>query len=312
MLRRRPTDDARRVPAQLFDFRNPLPMPAGAARLVAAVTEAAPRVGLLLGLACGRTVPVTCPGVRRVAIVEVATAGALWAPLACGLSDPGLLLVPADTAVALADLYLGGLGEPENRPCSPLEQQLLVRHTLPALRPLADALADHGVTVLSAGPVSDEPLPLGGGEVVAVPLDVKLPHGAVVRLTLCLPAKSLLPAAGEPAPAVPSRAAEQVLFDVEVELALRLASTTVTAQDVEELQPGDVVRLDPGAAEQLVGVLSGSDEDVLVLVAGLGRRGRHRAVLVHDVVGRAAATDSAGVSGELIPAGWSGPYDGGR
>jgi hypothetical protein len=282
LVRRRRTG----VPAaQLFDFRDPLPMPAGAARLVAAVTGAAPRVGLLLGLACGRTVPVTCPGVRRVALVEVATPAAVWTPLSCGLSDPGLLLIAADAAVALADLYLGGLGEGEARPCTPLEQQLLVRHTLPALRPLAEALADHGVTGLAAGPISDDPLPVGGGEVVAVPLDLALPTGVVVRLTVCLPAKSLLPSDADPAPAVPSRATEAVLGDVQVEVALRLLPTVVSAEDVEDLRPGDVIRLDPDAAGQLVGVLAGTGQDVPVLSAALGRRGRRRAVVVHAVTG---------------------------
>ncbi len=270
--------------AQLFDFRDPLPMPAGAARLVAAVTEAAPRVGLLLGLTCGRDVPVTCPGVRRVSLLEVATPGAVWTPLSCGLTDPGLLLVPAEAAVALADLFLGGLGEGDERPCSGLEQQLLVRHTLPALRPLTDALADHGVTALSAGVISDDPLPVGGGEVLAVPLDIALPAGAIVRVTVCLPAKSLLPSDVDPAPAIPSRAAELVLGDIPVEVALRLAATTVTAEDVDDLHPGDIIRLNPEAVSSLVGVLAGEGEDVPVLLAALGRRGRRRAVVVHALL----------------------------
>ncbi len=270
--------------AQLFDFRDPLPMPAAAARLVAAVTDAAPRVGLLLGLACGRTVPVSCPGVRRVSLVEVATPAAVWAPLACGLSDPGLLLVPAETAVALADLYLGGQGDSEDRPTTPLEQQLLVRHTLPALRPLAETLADHGVTSLNAGAVSDQPLPVGGGEVVAIPLDIELPRGTTVRLTVCLPAKSLLPSDADPAPAVPSAMAEAALGDVQVEISLRLTPTVVSAEDVEDLHPGDVIRLDTDAAQHLVGLLGGSDGDVPVLGAALGRRGRRRAVVVHSLV----------------------------
>jgi hypothetical protein len=272
-------------PAQLFDFRDPLPMPVGAARLVAAVTDAAPRVGLLLGLACGRSVPVSCPGARRVALVEVATPAAVWTPLACGLPDPGLLLVPAEAAVALADLYLGGLGEGESRPCTPLEQLLLVRHTLPALRPLAEALADHGVTGLAAGPISDDPLPVGGGEVVAIPLDLELPHGTVIRLTVCLPAKSLLPSETDLAPAVPTPAAEAVLGEVPVEVALRLPPTIVSAEDVEDLQPGDIIRLDPEAATRLIGVLATDSDDVPVLAAALGRLGRRRAVVVHGLVG---------------------------
>ena len=270
---------------QLFDFRDPLPMPAGAARLVAAIVEAAPRVGLLLGLACGRSLPVTCPGVRRVSLVEVTSAGAVWTPLHCGLADPGVLLIPAEGAVALADVYLGGVGAGEARPCTPLELELLIRHTLPTLRPLAAALADHGVTTFQAGPVSDEPLPLGGGEVVAVPLDVELPNGTVLRLTVCLPAKSLLPSETEPAPVEPSAATRDVLGDVPVEVALRLSASVVSASDVEDLHPGDVIRLDPHATDHLVGVLAGDGIDILLLSASLGRRGKHRAVVVHAVAG---------------------------
>ncbi len=272
-------------PAQLFDFRDPLPMPAGAARLVSAVIEAAPRVGLLLGLSCGRTVPVSCPGVRRVSLVEVAEAGAVWTPLGCGLADPGVLLFPADAAVALADLYLGGVGEGEHRPCTSLEAELLVRHTLPALRPLATALADHGVTGFHAGPVSDDPLPIGGGEVVAVPLDMELPSGETIHLTLCLPAKSLLPGEVEVEVAIPSAAARNVLGDVPVEVALRLGASVVSAGDIEDLRPGDVIRLDPYAVDHLLGVLAGDGLEVPVLGASLGRRGKHRAVVVHALTG---------------------------
>ena len=275
------------MPAELFDFRDPLPMPAAATRLVAAVVEAAPRVGLLLGLACGRTVPVTCPGVRRVSLVEVATPGAVWTPVTCGLADPALLLVPAEGAVALADLYLGGLGEGATRPCSPLEQELLVRHTVPALRPLAAALADHGVTAFApAGPCSDEPLPAGVGEVVAVPLDVELPMTSV-RVTLCLPAKSLLPSDVGPQLVEPSAATRSALGDVPVEVAVRLGASVVSAQDVEDLRPGDVITLDPDAADNLLGVLAGEGVEVPVLGASLGRRGEQRALIVHSVSGGA-------------------------
>jgi flagellar motor switch protein FliM len=267
-------------PAQLFDFRDPLPMPAAAAGLVASVTEAAHRVGLLLGLASGRTVSVSCPAVRRVALREVTSPGAVWAPLTCGLSDPGLLLVPGESAVALADLFLGGFGEPADRPASALEQQLLVQHLVPALKPLAEALASHGVTMLRPGAVSDRPLPVGGGEVVAIALEVVLAGDATVQVSLCLPAKSLLPAETEPPAPAPTEATQRVLADVPVQVAVRLAGTTVTAVEVEDLHPGDVIRIDPQALSTLVGVLAGAGADVPAFTASLGSRGRQRAVVV--------------------------------
>ena len=270
--------------ARLFDFREPLPMPAEAAGLVAAVHEATPRVGLLLGLACGRTIPVTAQAVRRVALREVASTDAVWAPLACGLPDPGLLLVPAGSAIALADVFLGGLGETADRATSPLEQSLVVQHLLPALTPVAEALAEHGVTGLTAGPVSDKPLPVGGGEVVALQLEAQLPQGTSAALTLCLPAKSLLPTESGSAVPAPTSATQRVLADVPVELSLRLPASTVSAEEVEDLRPGDVIRVESGSLHALVGVLAGHDQDVPVVVGALGRRGRRRAVVVEPAL----------------------------
>lgn len=271
-------------PASLFDFRDPLPMPAGAGRLVAAVVGAAPRTGLLLGLACGRDVTASCAGVRRAALVEVARPGTVWAPLACGLPDPGLLLVSRVDAVALADLLLGGTGEAADRPATLLERELLVRHVVPTLAPLVEALADHGVTSLATGPVSDEPLPTGLGEVVVVPVELVLPTGTASVL-LCLPAKSLLPAEPGLVEPVLAPATERVLADVCVDVSLRLPASTVSASEVEELVPGDVLSLDPSAGVTLVGVLPGSGRPVQVLTASLGRRGKRRAVVVHELLG---------------------------
>lgn len=266
----------------LFDFRDPLPMPPGAARLVANVDAAAPRVGLVLGTACGRPVDVTCAGVRRAALVEVAEQGAVWAPLRCGLPDPGLLLLSARGAVALADLLMGGTGAGEDRAPRPLELELVAQHLVPALRPLADALADHGVTGLHATGLTDAPLPAGLGEVLAVPLEVDLPGGGTARATVCLPAKSLLPSEPDHAAAEPSDPAAAALAAVPVRVAVRLAGHRVAAGDVEGLQPGDVLALPEGAAEAVVAVLPGPAGTALpLLTGGLGRRGPRRAVVVH-------------------------------
>lgn len=259
-------------------------MPAAAGSLVAALTDAAPRVGLLLGLGLGRPVAVEATAVRRAALREVATPDAVWSTLSCGLPDAGLLLVPCASAVGLADLALGGAGECEDRPVTTLEQQLVVQHLAPALRPLGDALADHGVTGLAVGAPTDRPLPVGLGEVLAVELSLQLPT-AVAPLTVCLPARSLLPADVEPSVATPTPAAARALGDVPVELALRVPASTMTAQEAEDLHPGDVIRIDAECLSSVVGVLAGDGEDVPVLTGALGRRGKHRAVVVGPVGG---------------------------
>lgn len=270
---------------QRFDFEQPLPMPATAARLVASARDAAPRVGLLLGAAAGRLVDVQCTALRRAAIVELTTGNDIWAPLDCGLPGTCLLLVPAPDAVALADLVMGGTGISEQRPVTALEQQLVLRQLVAALRPIGDALADWGMGELLAGPVSDEPLPVGTGEVVAVVLNADLPAGGTARISLCLPARSLLPAEPDAGLPAPETATERALGDVPVTVALRLPSTTVAAVDVHELAPGDVLRLDPHATDSLTGCLVGSTGDLPVLRAALGSRGRSRAIVIHDLLG---------------------------
>lgn len=140
-------------------------------------------------------------------------------------------------------------------------------------------------TTFQPGHLSDEPLPSGGGEVVAIALDVVLPLGQTIRVTLCMPAKSLLPSEVEATLAIPSPVASRALGDVPVHVALRLAAATMTAEDVEDLSPGDVIRLDKEAMHHVLGVLAGDGLDVPVLAASLGRRGKNRAVVVHALTG---------------------------
>ena len=266
--------------ATVHDFREPLPLPAAAAPLSQALVDAAPRVGLLLGMSSGRTVLVQCTGLRRVALVEVTGPQTVWAELRTGLSDAALLVTDGPSTIALADVFLGGSGQPDDRAVTALELDLLVQQVVPALRPLAEALRDHGVLTMDARSATMEPLPTGYGEVVAVPLALHLPSGAEATLTLCLPAKSLLPNDGSPALPEPSAAAAGSLADVQVEVAVRLLPSVVSAADVDGLQPGDVVQLHPDAVHSLVGLVPGDQQ---VFTAELGRRDSRRAVLISAV-----------------------------
>ena len=265
--------------AAVYDFREPLPLPAAAAGLSSAVVAAAPRVGLLLKMSSGQHATVSCPGLRRVALVEVTGPDTVWAPLRTGLPDAALLVADPSSAIALADVFLGGPGAPEQRAVTALELSLLTRQVAPTLRPIADALAAHGVTGLDCGPATTEPLPTGYGEVVAVPLQAELPSGHTASLTLCLPAKSLLPSDPGPTTPEPSPVAADTLSDVPVEVAVRMGAAVVPAADLDGLQPGDVVALPADAAQTLVGLLG----ELPLFSAELGRRDTRRAVLVHTL-----------------------------
>lgn len=185
--------------------------------------------------------------------------------------------------VALADLAMGGIGATEDRSPTALEQDLVVRRLTPSLRPLVEALSSRGVTDLVAGAVCDGPLPRGGGEVLAVPLSLVLPQ-CTVELVVCLPAKSLLPPESAPLAPAPAPAAHAALGGVPLTLTLRLPGTRVSAEEMDGLAPGDVLRLDAGSTDALVGLLDdGRGGSVPLLRAGLGRRGLRRAVVVHDL-----------------------------
>lgn len=274
------------MPAAAYDFRAPLPMPAEAARLVAAVEDAAPRGGLMLSVACGRPVEMSCGTVERVSTEQLSRPGDTWVPLSCGLPAPALLVVPAALSTALADLFLGGAGAGDDRPATPLEQRLIVRHLLPALEPVRVALAEQGVTALAPGAPSTEPLPPSAGDTVAVRLTVTLASGVTGTATLAFATRALLPTAAlEALIAAPSAPATAALADVAVVVALRLPGTVVTAADVEGLAVGDVLRLDHPLGTPVIGVVSSADGDQPFLLAGLGRRGRKRAVVVSELLG---------------------------
>jgi len=268
-----------------FDFEAPLPLPASAPRLVGRVQDVSPRIGVALSVACGRTVAVTCTGAERVSSGHLAGPGVFWSYVSCGLVGHTILVVPQHLTVALADALMGGTGTGvEDRPATSLEQRLVCRHLAPALQPIAAAFAENGMTGLVIGePEESHALPPSIGDLVALRLSTTLTSADISgTITLALPARVLLPgaeAAMRLAPPSPMTAA--VLAEVPVTVSVRLGATTLTAAEAEALAPGDVVRLDSPESQPLVGLL----DDRAVFAAGLGRRGRRRAVVISDVLG---------------------------
>ena len=265
-----------------FDFEAPLPLPASAPRLVGRVQDVSPRIGVALSVACGRTVTVGCTGAERVSAGHLAGQGLTWSYVSCGLPGVTILVIPDVLVVALADSLMGGTGVvPEDRPATSLEQRLVFRHLGPALAPIANAFAETGMTGIEIGEVESHAPPASVGDLVALRLETSLSTGTTGTVTLALPARALLPTAESAmnlAPPPPATAA--VLGDVAVTISVRLAPTTLTADDVNLLAPGDIIRLEHREDRPMIGVL----DDRTILTASLGRRGRRRAIVVHDVI----------------------------
>jgi flagellar motor switch/type III secretory pathway protein FliN len=271
-------------PLDAFDFEAPLPLPATAPRLVSRVQDVSPRIGVALSVACGRVVTVTCTGAERVSSGHLAQTGITWCWVDCGALGRAILAVPGGLTVLLADTLMGGSGSAsstDGRHATTLEQRLVLRHLGPALQPLVLAFAGNGLTNLAVGEPETHPLPTSTGDLVALRLLTSVGDGgAQDTITLALPARALLPGNELPI-AEPPAATAAALAEVPVDVCLQLASTSLSAAEVEELALGDVIRLEHPVDRPLIGLM----DDRVVLHATLGQRGRRRAVLITDLLG---------------------------
>jgi flagellar motor switch protein FliM len=247
------------------------------------MTELAPRVGLRLSVVASRKLVSTCSSVSRLAAADLA-GPPTWFPMELGLHAAGAVVIGDSTAVPLADFLMGGLGDFDNRPPTPLEQAVLRRHLQSALQGLVEGLTDYGITHLRLreAPMFSDPediiASLGGADVVVVRVDVEV-DGAVLDggIAVALPALEMLghDAGGD------EQTARAALAAVPLTISVRFPSTLVTAADMRSLEVGDVLRLDATSPAVLGLVGDGADRDGFCLLrGGLGRRGRKRAIVV--------------------------------
>ena len=268
--------------AQRYDPRSPLPLPERLRSLVDDLKAVAPRVGVKLGLACGRTVAVTCEGVGRLPADSLSGVGSVWTVAEVGLGRPGVLVADDTVLVALADLMLGGTGNVAPRPVQRVEAAVLRRHLVTALGPLLDPLAEHGVTglALAEPPIDDVAAFLGGAEVIAIRLRISIGGEPLAgALLLALPSRPLV-GGGSESLATGSLSAVAALSDVPVDVTVQFPATTFSAYEMTGLERGDVLRLESGDP-LVVGQIDGRQ----LLTGSLGRSGRRRAIVVQTVTG---------------------------
>ena len=267
--------------AQVYDPRTPLPLPERLRPLVDDLTVVAPRIGLKLGLACGRALAVTCEGVGRLPADSLAGVGSVWSIADLGLPRPGVLVADDSVLVALADLMLGGTGTVPTRPVHRVEAAVLRRHLTTALSPLVDPLAEHGVmgVTLAEPPIDEVVAFLGGAEVIAIRLRIAIAGATLAgAMILAIPSRLLL-GGTEPEP-TGSQSTIAALAAVPIDVTVQFPATTFSAYEMTGLERGDVLRLEAGDPF-VVGQIDGRQ----LLTGSLGRSGRRRAIVVQSVTG---------------------------
>jgi flagellar motor switch protein FliM len=207
---------------------------------------------------------------------------------------PGVAMVEmsTSTALTLVDRLLGGIGKPGvlRRPTE-LESSLItevVRHAEAALadtfEPLLAVQAElQGIEFNPNFVQATNP-----SEMVAVmsySLAILEGHRSEGLLTLCYPFSLLMPAwemapkADERPPALGAGISDTSVLagslpEIQVPVTARLRGTDITAAELTDLQPGDVVRLDHRVDEPVLGVVEGS----ALLEGRLGRKGKNMAL----------------------------------
>ncbi len=208
------------------------------------------------------------------------------------LPGTALLEMSTSSALTLVDRLLGGIGRPGllRRPTE-LESALitdLVRHAegalagtfepVLAIEPALRGIEFNPNFVQAANPPEMV-------VVMSYSMSILEGHRSEGLVTLTYPAALLTtawelePATDSPRPAlspgsIPNAALAASLPDLSVPLAARLRSSDISAADLDDLRPGDVITLDHGVDEPVIGVVEGS-----ALVEGrLGRKGKNMAL----------------------------------
>jgi len=260
---------------QPFDFRASPGLPGQAHRAVtAAMAVAVPRAGLMLSSMLRRPVTASAGDPEPIGLAELDLPGCTWFRI-----DPrGLALLPNAHVTALADVMMGGPGTPDDREPADLECRLVANNLNRALRDVTEVLGELGI-----GPLRLEPTVPGGtgadGNLVRIV--VRFDVGEVeAELTLAFPASlfALDGTSDELAPVAPE--VDAALRSVPVTCAVRFAPLTLSADDLDGLAVGDVIRLDHPLGQPLVGEVEGKP----LFLAQPGRAGRHVAVEVLDLL----------------------------
>jgi flagellar motor switch protein FliM len=234
----------------------------------------APKCGLAVTSVIGREASL------RIALVEASAAepSGEYACYRVGAAGHrcAALLIAAPAVARLAELFMGGTGGGTDRQPSALEGSIVERRLGSLLMGLDAVLAQFGVD---------------GHEVAALETfrDLSLePHQVRVTIEIviddvAIPMILILPASHHAVRAnVPldtTSVFAEALRDIPLSVSVRFESVVLTAEELDDLEPGDVIRLEQPENASLVGIV----DNQRVFVGRAGRRGRRLAVEIFEV-----------------------------
>ncbi|MDP1793337.1 MAG: FliM/FliN family flagellar motor switch protein [Acidimicrobiales bacterium] len=186
------------------------------------------------------------------------------------------LFVSLAGVARLAELFMGGDGRGPDRAPAPLEWSIVLKRIGSVLTGMGEVLGAFGVDSLNVTPVDEAELNLESHQIRAV-IDVKI-GGIGVPITLVLPAAHHVVRSA--APQVETSAAlTEALSEVPVSVAIRFASVEMSADELDGLEVGDVIRLDQPEHAPLVGMV----DNKFMFTGHVGRHGRRLAMKIVEI-----------------------------
>lgn len=199
-----------------------------------------------------------------------------WFRVGDPMGRAGALVLSLTGVARLAELFMGGDGRGPERAPAPLEWSIVVKRLGSVLVGMGEVLASFGIDSVQVAPVDEHELNLESHQVRAV-IDVRI-GGIAVPVTLVLPAAHHVVRTAAPQIETSSALAE-ALAEVPVSVAIRFASVEMSAEELDGLEPGDVIRLDQPEHAPLIGLV----DNKRMFTGHVGRNGRRLAMKIAEI-----------------------------
>jgi flagellar motor switch protein FliM len=199
-----------------------------------------------------------------------------WFRVGDPMGRSGALVISVPGVARLAELFMGGDGRGAERAPAPLEWSIVLKRLGSVLTGMGEVLAAFGIDSGHVTTVEPGELNLESHQVRAT-IDVTI-GGVGVPVTLVLPAAHHV--VRNAAPQIETSAAlTDALSEVPVSVAIRYAAVQMSAEELDDLEPGDVIRLDQSEHAPLVGLIDGKH----MFSGFVGRNGRRLAMKIAEI-----------------------------